>query len=62
MPILGCGVYQIDKSQCEQCVLDAIETGYRLIDTAASYMNEEEVGRAIKRSNLWFMEDHGRAL
>jgi diketogulonate reductase-like aldo/keto reductase len=52
MPILGYGVYQIDKSQCEQCVLDAIETGYRLIDTAASYMNEEEVGRAIKRSGV----------
>ncbi len=52
MPILGYGVYQIDKSQCEQCVFDAIETGYRLIDTAASYMNEEEVGRAIKRSGV----------
>ena len=52
MPILGYGVYQIDKSQCEQCVLDAIETGYRLIDTAASYMNEEEVGRAIKQSRV----------
>ena len=52
MPIIGYGVYQIDQSQCEQCVYDAIETGYRLIDTAASYMNEEAVGRGIKRSGV----------
>jgi diketogulonate reductase-like aldo/keto reductase len=53
MPILGFGVYQIeDQSQCEQCVYDAIEAGYRLIDTAASYMNEEAVGRGIKRSGV----------
>lgn len=49
MPVLGFGVYQIqDADQCEQSVLDAIEVGYRLIDTAASYLNEEAVGRAIK--------------
>ncbi len=52
MPIIGYGVYQIDQSQCEQCVYDAIETGYRSIDTAASYMNEEAVGRGIKRSGV----------
>lgn len=52
VPILGYGVYQIDQSQCEQCVYDAIETGYRSIDTAASYMNEEAVGRGIKRSGV----------
>lgn len=51
MPILGFGVYQIeDQALCEQCVYDAIETGYRSIDTAAAYGNEEAVGRAIKRS------------
>jgi len=51
MPILGFGVYQItDLTQCEQCVYDAIKVGYRLIDTAAAYMNEEAVGKAIKRA------------
>lgn len=51
MPILGFGVFQItDLSECERSVVDAIQSGYRLIDTAASYMNEEAVGRAIKRS------------
>ena len=49
MPILGFGVFQVtDLGECERSVLDAITTGYRLIDTAASYMNEEAVGRAIK--------------
>ncbi|MBS4203057.1 aldo/keto reductase [Lederbergia citrea] len=53
MPILGLGVFQIqDESECEQVVYDAINAGYRLIDTAASYLNEEAVGRAIKRSDL----------
>jgi 2,5-diketo-D-gluconate reductase A len=53
MPILGFGVFQIhDESECEQAVYDAIMTGYRLIDTAASYLNEEAVGRAIKRSGV----------
>lgn len=53
MPVLGFGVFQIaDQSQCEQSVYDAITSGYRLIDTAASYLNEEAVGRAIKRSGI----------
>lgn len=53
MPILGFGVYQVpDANECEQCVYDAIMAGYRLIDTAASYLNEEAVGRAIKRSGI----------
>lgn len=53
MPILGFGVYQIiDANECEQCVYDAIMAGYRLIDTAAAYNNEEAVGRAIKRSGI----------
>lgn len=51
MPILGFGVFQIaDANECEQSVMDAISAGYRLIDTAASYLNEEALGRAIKRS------------
>jgi 2,5-diketo-D-gluconate reductase A len=53
MPILGFGVYQItDASQCDQAVYDALMAGYRSIDTAAAYMNEEAVGCAIKRSGL----------
>ncbi len=53
MPILGFGVYQIeDAKQCEQAVYDALIAGYRLIDTAAAYMNEEAVGEAIKRSGI----------
>jgi 2,5-diketo-D-gluconate reductase A len=53
MPILGFGVFQIaDANECEKCVIDAIEVGYRLIDTAASYMNEEAVGNAIKNSRI----------
>lgn len=53
MPILGFGVYQIeDQVLCEQCVYDAIEAGYRSIDTATAYGNEEAVGRAIKRSGV----------
>ena len=51
IPILGFGVFQItDPAVCEQCVVDAIQTGYNHIDTAASYQNEEAVGRGIKRS------------
>ncbi len=50
IPILGFGVFQInDLLECERCVIDAIEIGYRHIDTAASYQNEEAVGRAIKK-------------
>jgi diketogulonate reductase-like aldo/keto reductase len=53
MPMLGFGVYQIpDASECERSVIDAIETGYRSIDTAAAYMNEEAVGKAIKKSGV----------
>ena len=53
MPILGFGVYQItDDAQCEQAVYDALMAGYRLIDTAAAYNNEEAVGRAIQRSGI----------
>lgn len=53
MPILGFGVYQVpDAAECEQSVLDAIHAGYRLIDTAAAYMNEEAVGKAIKKSRV----------
>ena len=52
MPILGYGVYQVTKEDCERCVLDALEVGYRSIDTAQSYFNEEEVGNAIKKSGI----------
>ena len=53
MPILGFGVFQVtDLAECERSVADAIETGYRLLDTAESYMNEEAVGRAIKASGV----------
>ena len=53
MPILGFGVFQMnDAAECEQSVIDAIKSGYRLIDTAASYMNEEAVGRAIRNSGV----------
>jgi len=53
MPIAGFGVFQIaDLDECERSVVDAIEIGYRLIDTAASYMNEEAVGRGLRRSGV----------
>lgn len=53
MPILGFGVFQIpDAEECERSVSEALRTGYRLIDTAAAYQNEEAVGEAIKRSGL----------
>lgn len=52
MPIIGYGVYQVSKDECERCVLDALEVGYRHIDTAQSYFNEEEVGSAIKKSGI----------
>src|SRR4051812_48156127 len=53
MPILGFGVYQVtDQEECERSVYDALQSGYRLIDTAAAYMNEEAVGKAIKRSGV----------
>lgn len=52
MPILGYGVYQVAKEECERCVLDALKAGYRSIDTAQSYFNEEEVGSAIEKSGV----------
>lgn len=53
MPMVGLGVFQVeDLKQCEQSVLDALNAGYRLIDTAESYMNEEAVGSAVKKSGL----------
>lgn len=52
MPKLGFGVYQIPKEECEKAVLDAIDVGYRLIDTAQSYFNEEEVGNAIEKTKI----------
>ena len=52
MPQLGYGVYQVSKDECERCVLDALKVGYRHIDTAQSYFNEEEVGNAIKTSGI----------
>src|ERR1700759_2564502 len=53
MPMLGFGVFQVkDLAECERSVIDAIATGYRLIDTAQSYENEEAVGKAIKRSGI----------
>jgi 2,5-diketo-D-gluconate reductase A len=53
MPILGFGVFQVtDLAECERSVVDAIGSGYRLIDTAQSYLNEEAVGRAIKRGGV----------
>lgn len=53
MPIIGFGVYQIpDADECENAVYEALMAGYRLIDTAAGYLNEEAVGRAIKRSGV----------
>ena len=52
MPILGFGVYQIDEKQCQQAVLDAIDVGYRLIDTATAYQNERQVGDAIRVSGI----------
>ena len=53
MPLLGFGVYQVpDLAECERVVSDAIQTGYRLIDTAQAYGNEEAVGRAIQKSDI----------
>ena len=52
MPMLGYGVYQVTKEECERCVLDALKVGYRSIDTAQSYFNEEEVGSAIRKSGI----------
>ncbi len=50
MPMMGFGVFQVLEDQCEQVVLDAIETGYRLLDTASSYKNEKAVGNAVEKA------------
>ncbi len=52
MPILGYGVYQVDPAECERCVADAISVGYRSIDTAQAYNNEEGVGNAVAKSGV----------
>jgi len=52
MPILGYGVYQVDPAECERCVLDAISVGYRSVDTAQAYNNEEGVGNAIEKCGV----------
>lgn len=52
MPLLGYGVFQVNPNECERCVSDAIEVGYRLIDTAQIYKNEEGVGRAVANSGI----------
>lgn len=52
MPIIGFGVFQLPEKECEECVIDAIEANYRLIDTAQAYYNEEAVGRAIIRCGV----------
>ena len=52
MPILGYGVFLVDPKECERCVTDAIDVGYRMIDTAQAYYNEEGVGAAIKKSGI----------
>ena len=52
MPQMGYGVYQVSSSECERCVSDALRTGYRLIDTAQAYHNEEGVGNAVRKSGI----------
>ena len=52
MPIIGYGVYQVDPAECERCVSDALKVGYRMIDTAQAYHNEEGVGAAVKKSGI----------
>lgn len=52
MPQIGYGVYQVSPDECERCVSDALKTGYRMIDTAQAYHNEEGVGRAVKNSRI----------
>lgn len=52
MPILGYGVYQVTPEECERCVLDALSVGYRSIDTAQAYFNEEGVGNALVKSGI----------
>ena len=52
MPQLGYGVFQVTQEECERCVLDALKVGYRAIDTAQSYFNEEQVGAAIEKTGV----------
>lgn len=52
MPIIGYGVYQVSPAECERCVSDALSVGYRMIDTAQAYHNEEGVGAAVKKSGI----------
>lgn len=52
MPQIGYGVYQVDPAECERCVSDALSVGYRMIDTAQAYHNEEGVGAAVKKSSI----------
>ena len=52
MPMLGYGVFLVSPEECERCVTDALNVGYRMIDTAQAYQNEEGVGRAIKKSGI----------
>lgn len=52
MPQLGYGVFQVTQEECERCVLDALKAGYRAIDTAQSYFNEEQVGAAIEKTGV----------
>lgn len=52
MPMLGYGVYQVTQEECERCVRDALKVGYRSIDTAQSYFNEEQVGNALAESGI----------
>lgn len=52
MPILGYGVYQVTPEECERCVSDALSMGYRMVDTAQAYANEEGVGNAVKKSGI----------
>ena len=52
MPVLGYGVFQVSPEECERCVLNAISAGYRLIDTAQAYYNEEGVGAAVAKCGV----------
>ena len=52
MPVLGYGVYQVNPGECERCVADALSVGYRMVDTAQAYHNEEGVGAAVKKSGI----------
>lgn len=52
MPQIGYGVYQVTPAECERCVSDALKTGYRMIDTAQAYHNEEGVGAAVRNSGI----------